>query len=408
MGRTSFVAAALLAALATGAGDEVRTDAAVFKKIESLRARAAKIKVDGRGGDWEGFPFFGDRDLPGFTDPSLNIRRVAIAPLEDDLLVLLETVGTPSRSSLAFGLDIDFLGRSGRDVRIQFGANEEVEGTVYPEGGLTQGGFPRGIDISFGAVVEVRIPLGALAARIGGEEGKAWAAGKRRSFVRVQTWSALKGLEGPVDTGPAAASFRLSAGPFALDPPLRDDGEPRRAVRLPVKGTWFVRQGSHGLWSHQGLWAYDLAVEDHALSPTDVPGSRRLEDYYSYGRPVVAPEGGTVVFDSAKFPDRQPLDAVVGKDSGNTLVVRLVDGMRLSFARGTPFASGATIARVGNSGDSGAPHLHLSLHERPGEFVGLPLAFKDVRVGLNPGSDDPWARDLPVWAVREGWFVAPR
>jgi len=419
MGLGRAAAILVLCAPALGAGDDPRTDAAVVKRLEGVRARASRIKVDGKGKDWDGIPSFEDKDPPGFTDASLDIRRAAIAPLEDELLVLIETAATPSRSPLAFGLDIDFLGRSGRDASLQFGANEALEVTVFPEGEAAHPGFPRKrVEVSFGAVVEIRIPLDSLAARIGGAAEKEWNAGARRPFVRVQTWSAMKGIEGPVDTGPAPASFRLTTTPFLLDPPLREDGEPRRAVGLPLEGTWFVRQGDHGLWSHADLWAYDLAVEDHSLSPTAYAGSRTLDDYLSYGRKVIAPEGGTVVFDSAKSPDREPLSPGSGKDLGNTLVVRMADGLRLSFghlqadspafARGASFAAGAVLARVGNSGDSSAPHLHLSLHERPGEFTGLPLAFSSVRVGLNPGPDDPWARDLPSWAVREGWFVAPR
>ncbi len=418
MGR-SHLRLAAAALLAVAPLEDPGPDAAVMKRIESVRVRAARIQVDGKGRDWEGVPSFEDRDPPGFTDPGLDIRRAAVAPLEDDLLVRIETAGPPSRSPLAFGIDIDFLGRSGRDASVRFGANEILQTSLFPEGAAPAAGNPRGeVPISFGGVVEIRVPLGALAARIGGEAADQWAKGVRRSFVRVQTFSYLKGIEGPVDQGPAPASFRLVAGPYALDPPLRADGTPRRAVALPLEGTWFVRQGNHGLWSHGDLWAYDLAVQNHALAPTEVPGSRRLQDYHSFGRSVVAPEGGTVVFDSAKFPDREPLEATVGKDTGNTLVVRFADGMRLSFghlqadslafARGEAFPAGEVLARVGNSGDSAAPHLHLSLHDRPGEFTGLPLAFKDVRVGLNPGPDDPWARDLPTWAVREGWFVAPR
>jgi len=151
------------------------------------------------------------------------------------------------------------------------------------------------------------------------------------------------------------------------------------------------------------------------VRPTPVRGSKRLEDYYSYGRPVVAPEAGRTAFESAPCEDRAPLEGGTGKDSVNTLTIRLEDGLRLSFGhlqkdsiafhKGEEFAAGAVLARVGNSGDSGAPHLHLFLSDRPGDYEGFPLAFRDVKVGLNPGPDDAWARDLPVWAIREGWFV---
>ena len=412
-------ASLLLASLASGAAEGPSPDAAIRKRIDALRARAANLKADGKKGDWEGFPVFEDYDPPGALDPALDIRRVALAPLDDELHVLIETAGPPSRAPLAFGVDIDFRGRSGRDVSIQFGAGGYSKAVLFPEGEEAK---PMRLEkppaVGIEGVVEIRVPLDACSDGIGKQAGRDWKAGARRSFVRVQTFSFQKGIEGPIDAGPAPASFRLDAGPWPLDPPLRPDGEPRRAVAVPLDGRWFVRQGAHGLWSHADLWAYDLAVEDHALSPCAVPGSRRLADYYSYAKSVLAPEEGTVAFIATPVPDREPLGASTGKDTGNTLVVRLEDGFRLSlghlqaesiaFARGEKFPRGEILARVGNSGDSGAPHLHVSLHGRPGEFVGLPLAFKDVRVGLNPGDDDPWARDLPSWAIREGWFVEAR
>ncbi len=404
---------------AAGAGDEPGPDAALLRRIADLRERASRIRVDGRAGDWKGIPSFEDADPAAKTsiDRSLDIARVSVAPREGDVLVLIETAGAPSRLPAAFGLDIDFLGTSAFDASLRFGAEGGAEITARPEEGQPVAAPLARLEVAVGEAVEVRVPLAMVAAALG-LDGTEWLSGNRRPFVRVQPFTALPGSRARIDDGPAAASFVLGAPPLALDPPLRQDGAPRRAVRLPLQGKWFVRQGDHGVWTHQDLWAYDLAVEDQALRPCPVAGSRRDEDYYSWERPVVAPEAGTVVFDSAPAEDRPPLEAEAGKGLGNTLIVRFEDGLRLSFGhlrkgsrafpRGAAFPAGAVLAKVGNSGDSRAPHLHLSLHERPGEFVGLPLALRDVRVGLNPGPDDPWARDLPSWTIREGWFVEGR
>jgi hypothetical protein len=425
--RRAFAGAVLAGALlggggpAAGAGEGPDPDAPILRRIQDLRARAAKVRLDGRLRDWEGIPSYEDRDPSPVRDPSLDIVRISVAPRDDDLLVAVETAAPPSRSFPSFGLDVDFLGMSARDASIHFGAAGTCFVQGFPEGEKPVHVPLRRIDAEVSEGVEVRIPLDAIAGCLGPAAASAWRSGARRSFVRVQAWSEAGEPLVRVDEGPAAASFRLAAAPAPLDPPLPAGGEPRRAARLPLEGRWFVRQGADGLWSHKGLWAYDLTVEDHALQPTRMPGSRRLDDYYAWGRPVVAPEAGSVVFDSAPAEDHPPLEAPSGKgtgDTGNTLIVRLADGLRLSFGhlkrdsigmpRGREFVAGDVLARVGNSGDSGAPHLHLSLHDRPGEFIGLPLAFKDVRVGLNPGSSDPWTRDLPSWAVREGWFVESR
>ena len=339
-------------------------------------------------------------------------------PGESDLLVLIETRGKPMVAPLAFGLDIDFAGSSGWDATVRFEPGGKALAISYPEIGPTVRKRIDRLEFAVADAVEARVPLAPLAAALDESEADAWARGDRRSVVRVQVWSAASEGNLRFDEGPAAASFRIVAPPFDLDEPVARDATPRRAVRPPLEGKWFVRQGADGIWSHRGLFAYDLAIEDHALRPTGISGSRRLEDYLSFGMPLVAPEAGSVAFLSQECEDRAPLEKSAGRDSGNTLIVRLADGLRLSFGhlrkgsvrleRGAEFEAGARLGEIGNSGDSGAPHLHLSMHERPGEFVGLPMAFKDVRVGLNPGPDDPWARDLPTWTVREGWFFEKR
>jgi len=35
----------------------------------------------------------------------------------------------------------------------------------------------------------------------------------------------------------------------------------------------------------------------------------------------------------------------------------------------------------------------------------VPVAFTNVRVGLNPVAEDPWSRDLQSWEPRYGFFV---
>jgi hypothetical protein len=38
-------------------------------------------------------------------------------------------------------------------------------------------------------------------------------------------------------------------------------------------------------------------------------------------------------------------------------------------------------------------------------YRSVPLALRRVRVGLNPTSADPWARDLDTWQPRQGYYV---
>ena len=405
-----------LLALPLLCAQEENPDAAVLARIGELRARAAKIRVDGISHDWKDVPTFADADPAPVAEGGLDIEGIAVAPLEDSVLVRIATAKFPSRAKRAFSLEIDFLGRSSRDAVVRFGAEGEPEVTVLPEDGKRALLPAVPVEIAAAEAVEVRVPLSPIAAALG-EPGKAWLRGERRSFVRVLACSWLPGglKEATADVGPAAASFRLTDPPPTLDPPLAPDAEPKRVLLMPLAGKWFLRQGADGLWSHRGLVAYDLSLVDHALRPTAATGSKRLEDYYAFGKPIFAPEPGTVVFDSLQGEDRAPLDANAGKDAGNTMVIRFADGFRLLLGhlrsgslavdREAAFRLGAILAEVGNSRASGAPPRPRARPARPGEFVGLPLGFRKVRVGLNPGPDDPFARDLPEWTLREGWFV---
>src|SRR5207248_1848747 len=79
-------------------------DAAVRKRIKEVHDRAAKVRVDGKGGDWEGIPSFADPEGDAGGDASRDIVRVALAPRADDLLVLIATAGKPATEDLAFWL----------------------------------------------------------------------------------------------------------------------------------------------------------------------------------------------------------------------------------------------------------------------------------------------------------------
>jgi hypothetical protein len=428
------VASGLILALAAVAAPRPATasdpDAAVRKRLGEVRARALKVRVDGRTGDWAGIPSFEDADPLPVADRSLDIVRTSVAPLPDAFLVLVETAAPPSRASGAFSVDIEYRGFGARDAVVRVEADGAATATVFRERGTSAPLGALAVEAARRDALEIRVPRAILDAAL---EDPA-APAPPRSFVRVQVSSFAPPAPSPArrgtgttapapaavaaDEGPAVACFLLSDPAPELDPPVAAAARPRRAVPPPVEGRWLVRQGGFGLWSHAESWAYDLTVTDHALRPTAVAGSRRLEDYYAFGRRVVAPEACSVVFESASMKDSEPLSRGTARNSGNTVILRLADGMRLFLGhlregslasrRGEEVAAGGPVAEVGNSGDSGAPHLHLSLHERPGEFVGLPLALRGVRVGLNPGDDDPWRRDLDEWTLREGFFFEKR
>ncbi len=109
------------------------------------------------------------------------------------------------------------------------------------------------------------------------------------------------------------------------------------------------------------------------------------------------------------------LDFSKGTALANEVLIDIGDGVSLSLAHFRPHTvtlrpgqavrRGDLLGLVGNSGQTSWPHLHMSFRERRDVKVTLPVALANIRVGLNPGKDDPWVRQLQGWEIREGYFV---
>lgn len=101
----------------------------------------------------------------------------------------------------------------------------------------------------------------------------------------------------------------------------------------------------------------------------------RLSDYEIFGDVVYSPCGGTVVRARDGLPDNHPPQADTKHPEGNHVVLSC-QGVELLIAHlmpgsvlpreGTPVSRGEPLARVGNSGNSSEPHLHLQAN-RPVE-----------------------------------------
>ncbi len=139
-------------------------------------------------------------------------------------------------------------------------------------------------------------------------------------------------------------------------------------------------------------WAYDLLVtRDRASHRGD---GRRCEDYYIYDRPVRAPAGGTVRAIADGDPD-MPIGQLGGghDPGGNQIVLDVAPGEFLflchlkpgsiQVAPGEAVVEGQELARVGNSGNTSEPHLHVHLQDSPNLLIGegIPLEFSDYRSG---------------------------
>jgi len=411
--RTLLLACALLGAPSGAA--RAQGDAAVFARIEALRPVAAAIAIDGSCADWAAIPELPDPSGDAGGDASRDITGVALAPQADALAVKLETAGPPSGADLAFWLDLDFRAHEPLDLQLGLYPGFPDILWIYEEGApATFHNWDFAVS-AVGSCVELRIPYAELDAVLPASMQGQLSGSAARSWLRVRPFTVDIASGETVDRGAAAASFRLVATPYPLDPPLAPGGGATVEIPLPLAGAWYVGQGAFGLFSHASSFAYDLHRVNGELHPDDPFESPDNADYFSFGEPVTAPVAGSVFSVDGSQPDLPPRSASppaappnfvfldIGGDIG-LLFSHLRSGS-VSLAQGAPVAAGQALGEVGHSGSASWPHLHLDAQDIAAGFATRPIALRQVRVGLNPIPHDPWARRLASWGVREGFFA---
>lgn len=117
--------------------------------------------------------------------------------------------------------------------------------------------------------------------------------------------------------------------------------------------------------------------------------------YAAYDAPVLAVSDATVVAASDGLPDQVPGDpkpVPAEHADGNFVMLDLGDGRYANYAHlqpgtitvkpGDQVEAGQRLGLVGNSGQTGVPHLHFHAMDRPllAEAVGLPYEFKSFTV----------------------------
>lgn len=149
---------------------------------------------------------------------------------------------------------------------------------------------------------------------------------------------------------------------------------------LPFFGEWKVSQGFSGEHTHKEDWKYawDFVVTDKDGSQF-VNDGLRLEDYYCYGLPVIAPLNGEVVKIVSSIHDNEPGEVNLKQNFGNTIVISHHYGLFSSISHlkidsvtvkeGDRVKKGEIIGSCGNSGRSPYPHIHFQfqLNDKVGE-----------------------------------------
>jgi murein DD-endopeptidase MepM/ murein hydrolase activator NlpD len=170
---------------------------------------------------------------------------------------------------------------------------------------------------------------------------------------------------------------------------------------LPFDGRWFVTQAGDTPNVNQHIkersqwYGIDFVKVDgyQNRSPTKSNG-KTLDDYYSWGQPVLSPTDGfirTVVNDKEDNP-------IGRKDTanafGNHVVIEAAPDEFVFLAHfqkgsitvkeGDHVIVGQTIGKCGNSGNTDSPHIHIHVQNTPIRYRGMGrnIIFKDIDVEL--------------------------
>ena len=151
------------------------------------------------------------------------------------------------------------------------------------------------------------------------------------------------------------------------------------AATLPFYGEWTVSQGHNGEYTHKGSWrqAWDFVIINSTGQQFKNAGDI-ADDYYCFGKPVLAPADGTVAEVIDSVPDNSIGEVNTLDNWGNTIVINHNGQIysklsHLKFGsvevkQGDSVKKGQRIARCGNSGRSPYPHLHFQFQNNP--YVG--------------------------------------
>lgn len=147
-------------------------------------------------------------------------------------------------------------------------------------------------------------------------------------------------------------------------------------LQLPFIGKWMVSQGYNGNITHKGDWgkALDFIIVDNELK-TYNKFAFSPDNFYCYGKPVLAPADGFVQQVEDYIVDNEVGKINQKQNWGNSIVIKHAEGLytKMSHLRkdsikvkaGDYVRQGEIIAACGNSGRSPEPHLHFQVQTTP-------------------------------------------
>lgn len=222
-------------------------------------------------------------------------------------------------------------------------------------------------------------------------------------FAAALVWSARRHLGRPWRTDKdgtfwrgdgqvLASAVMFGAALIYVSSGLWPEAEAKR-LSFPLRGGVFMIAHGGGVQLinyHASHRPQRRALDITALNPLGFRAAgllpKDLHAYVIYGATVVSPCAGRVIETRNDLPDLIPPRADPDNAAGNHIVLRcgdvdvvlahLMPGS-VQVSAGDPVAAGAPVARVGNTGNTSEPHLHIHAVD-PSSGRGVPIRFDGV------------------------------
>lgn len=188
-------------------------------------------------------------------------------------------------------------------------------------------------------------------------------------------------------------------------------------LALPFNGKWTVAWGGYTKEQNYHIdnraqkYAFDILITDKDGKSHKGDGSNN-EDYYAFGKPILAPCDGAIVLVVDGLKDNVPGEMDATYPTGNAVTLKTENGEYLVFAHfkhnsikvreGQKVSAGTVLGLCGNTGNSSEAHLHFHIQntERMNIASGVKCYFDKILVNGQQKTDYTPVRNEQVANIK--------